>query len=312
MKLAFVTEMGFSGKIPRNHLNMRVEFAWMCALGADHLPCTATPTEIYDLIVVILPKKNLNVWIQEDYIEKFRKHTKRLAIMQEGPHWYFQDYDIQTQFWFYNVLATSDALFVHNQIDKRYYEGITGHSTVRVMPSLMIEDLVNNIKPPMKSGVMVGGNFVSWYGGFDSYIVAQDLGESIYCPSMGRKQSQEDSIDNITYLPYLDWMGWMNSLSVMKYGVHLMRTHAAGTFALNCAYFGIPCIGYTGLDTQDICHPRLTVDLADVKRARELARELLDESFYKKCSDESRKLYEKNYREPTFVSYMNEIFSELK
>jgi hypothetical protein len=36
MKIAFFTEMEFQGKIPRNHSNMRVEFAWMCALEADH------------------------------------------------------------------------------------------------------------------------------------------------------------------------------------------------------------------------------------------------------------------------------------
>ena len=36
MKIAFFTEMGFGGKIPRNHDNMRTEFAWMCALNADH------------------------------------------------------------------------------------------------------------------------------------------------------------------------------------------------------------------------------------------------------------------------------------
>lgn len=311
MKIAFVTEMGFFGKVPRNHRNMRVEFAWMCALGAEHLCCNASAIDSYDLIVVILPKKNLNVWIQEDYIEKFRKHTKRLAVMQEGPHWYFQDYDIPTQFWFYNILMSADILFTHNQNDKRYYEGITCHPMVKVMPSLMIEDHVSNTRPKKPAGTMIGGNFVNWYGGFDSYIVAQDIGENIYCPSMGRKQPNEDAIENIQHLPYLDWVGWMDNLSVMKYGIHLMRTHAAGTFALNCAYFGIPCIGYKGLDTQDICHPSLTVEVADVKRARELARELLDERFYKKCSEESRHLYEKNYREPTFISYMNEIFSAL-
>ena len=30
--------MGFTGKIPRNHPNMRTEFAQMCALGTDHYP----------------------------------------------------------------------------------------------------------------------------------------------------------------------------------------------------------------------------------------------------------------------------------
>ena len=57
MNIAFVTEMGFVGKIPRDHLNMRVEFAWMCALGADHYPHTVSPNKKYDVIVVILPKK---------------------------------------------------------------------------------------------------------------------------------------------------------------------------------------------------------------------------------------------------------------
>lgn len=312
MKIAFVTEMGFSGKIPRNHPNMRVEFAWMCALKADHIHCASTPEGNYDLIVVILPKKNLNVWIENGFVEKFRPYTKRLSIMQEGPHWYFQDYDITTQFWFYNTLASTDILFVHNQIDKKYYEGIIGHNNVAVLPSLLIEDNVSSFQSSERYGTMVGGNFVSWYGGFDSYVVASELKTQIFCPSMGRKQSQEDGIDDITYLPYLNWDSWMLNLSTKKYGIHLMRTHAAGTFALNCAYFGIPCIGYRGLDTQEICHPSLTVDLADVKRARELSRSLLDQNFYKKCSLESKLLYDKNYKESVFLSYMNELFNSMK
>ena len=36
MKIAFLTEMGFEGKINSNHSNMRTEFAWMYALNADH------------------------------------------------------------------------------------------------------------------------------------------------------------------------------------------------------------------------------------------------------------------------------------
>ena len=39
---------------------------------------------------------------------------------------------------------------------------------------------------------MIGGNMVSWYGGFDSYMVAREIGNPIVAPSMGRKQVQED------------------------------------------------------------------------------------------------------------------------
>ena len=36
MNITFLTEMGFEGKIPSNHPNMRTEFAWMYALEANH------------------------------------------------------------------------------------------------------------------------------------------------------------------------------------------------------------------------------------------------------------------------------------
>ena len=58
MEIAFFTEMPFKGKIQRTHENMRVEFAWMCALGADHYNYRDVPTKQYDLGIVIIPKKN--------------------------------------------------------------------------------------------------------------------------------------------------------------------------------------------------------------------------------------------------------------
>ena len=36
MKILFLTEMGFVGKVHRTHDNMRVEFAWMASMGAEH------------------------------------------------------------------------------------------------------------------------------------------------------------------------------------------------------------------------------------------------------------------------------------
>jgi hypothetical protein len=60
MKIAFFTEVGFEGKIPRSYSNMRTEFAWMCALNADHYNYRNIPTKKYDLGIVIIPKKNTN------------------------------------------------------------------------------------------------------------------------------------------------------------------------------------------------------------------------------------------------------------
>jgi hypothetical protein len=35
-QIAFISELPFTGKIPRNHPHMRTEFAQFCALQADH------------------------------------------------------------------------------------------------------------------------------------------------------------------------------------------------------------------------------------------------------------------------------------
>jgi hypothetical protein len=295
MKIAFLTEMGFQGKISRTHENMRTEFAWMCALNADHYNINSLPLKQYDLGIIIIPKKNPNF-----ELSKLKNICTKLAVMQEGPHWYFQDYPLEKQIWYFNTLTESDIIFTHNKSDKIYYEGLTGHKDVRVMKSLMIEEAIGDLKLVERSGVIIGGNFVNWYGGFDSFIVAQEITDKVYAPSMGRKQKGEEQF--LTHLPYMNWKQWIHKLNEFKIGIHLMRTHAAGTFALNCAYLGIPCIGYKGLDTQDLCHPDLTVEIGNLKEAKNLAKELRDNpEFYVYCSQISKQRYKEHYSENNFT-----------
>jgi hypothetical protein len=307
MKIAYFTEMGWEGKIDRKtHDNMRTEFAWMSSLNADHYNISSELTQDYDLGVVIIPKTNPDI-----NLDRIKQHCKKIAIQQEGPHWYFQDYSITHQFHFHNHLMEADYIFVHNESDKKYYRGITS-KPVFVMRSLMLTD---GLLPRSESGddVIIGGNFVSWYGGFDSYMVASVFQPEaqIYAPSMGRKQKMESQIEDITYLQYQFWQDWINTLSQFHVGIHLMRTHAAGTFAMNCAWHGIPCIGYKGLDTQEICHPNLTVDLGDLHKARELAVRLKEEDgFYDDCSKMARDRWEEEYSEEHYLSRWNKFWSK--
>lgn len=295
LKIAFFTEMGFQGKVSRTHDNMRTEFAWMVALDADHYNIHSLPSVKYDLGIVIIPKKN-----PEFDINTLKRCCDKVAVMQEGPNWFWQDYTLDKQVWYFNTLASADIIFTHNEIDKKYYQGLVNHPDVRVMRSLMIEDAIGELKQENRKGVIIGGNFVSWYGGFDSFIIAQEFDNGIvYAPSMGRKQPGEEQL--IQHLPYLNWTQWIHTLNKFKYGVHLMRTHAAGTFALNCAYLGIPCIGYDGLDTQRICHPDLTVELGDLSAARKLSEKLRkDEDFYLYCVNNCKEMYNTYYTENTF------------
>ena len=302
MKIAFFTEMGFGGKIPRTHENMRTEFAWMCALDADHINIVHATTAyeyiespVYDLGIVIIPKK-----VNEFDISLLKSICSKVAVMQEGPNWYFQDYDLEKQIWYYNTLVTADIIFTHNEIDRKYYKGLTNHPDVRVLQSLMISDSIGTLNNVERNGVIIGGNFVSWYGGFDSYMIAKELDETVWAPSMGRKQANEEQL--LQHLPYMNWKEWIHKLNEFKYGIHLMRTHAAGTFALNCAYLGIPCIGYKGLDTQETLHPELTIELGDLTTAREKAIRLRDDKeFYESCSLTCKDLYNKYYAENIFI-----------
>jgi hypothetical protein len=89
-----------------------------------------------------------------------------------------------------------------------------------------------------------------------------------------------------------------------------MRTHAAGTFAMNCAFHGIPCIGYKGLDTQEILHPLTTVEVGDLENAKMIAKKLKEsEKFYNLCSDTIRKRFNLNYTETAWKQNWNKQFT---
>ena len=294
-KIAFFTEAGFKGKIDRNYNNMRTEYAWYVALNSDHYNINQQPDQHYDLGIVIIPKKN-----PQFDLNKIKQHCNKVAVMQEGPNWYWQDYPLEQQIWYYNTIQEADLMYVHNESDKKYYEGLTGKEC-KILPSLMIEDLIKDLPQIERKDIIIGGNFCSWYGGFDSYIVAQEADCPIYIPSMGRKIEGEEQMPNLNHLPYMNWVEWIKTLNNFKYGVHLMRTHAAGTFALNCAYLGIPCIGYEGLDTQEICHPYLTVKLGDLASAKEKLIQLKsDKHWYDRCSIVAKEQYQKYYHESKF------------
>jgi hypothetical protein len=299
MKIAFFSEMGFSGKIPRDHPNMRTEFAWLVALDAVHYPISTLGNidTKYDIGIVIVPKKNIENISQIDIPTLMRECCDKVAFMQEGPCWYFEDYPLDQQVWFYNLLMDMDMLFCHNQSDIEYYSGLTS-KPCHWMPTLMIDD--NLPKSVPKDKAIIGGNMCQWYGGFPSMIVAQEFGVPMFAPSMGRKIDGEEELD-ITHLPYMQWSDWIQTLSTFKYGVHMMRTHAAGTFALNCAALGIPCIGYYGLDTQHYCHPFLTVNDRDVKHAVMCAKRLKkDKIFYREMSHVAKTRYKEIFSEEKF------------
>ena len=298
MKTIFFSESNIKGKVPRDFENARTEFGWSIMLDAEWCPLNDSPTERYDLGIIIIPKNNPRVDLY-----KYKLYCKNIAVMQEGPHWYFQDYSVENQIHYLNCLREADWVYCHNKSDIKYYKGL-GCKDVRVMRSMMIpEGLDCQLTTSQKSGILLGGNFVSWYGGMDSYLVASEItDEQKYGVSMGRKQEQEDMIEDIKYLPYMNWREWINHIGQYKVGVHLMRTHAAGTFSMNLSWHGTPVIGYKGLDTQELLHPETTVEVGDLLSAKQIISRLYeDEFFYQECSEQTKKLFNKHYSEEAWL-----------
>jgi hypothetical protein len=327
MRIAFLSEMGFEGKIPDNHPNMRTEFAWMNALNADHYNIRSLINVInYDHVFIIFPKGKLFLsaegsklingnnpvsdLLQSNFVTLLKEKNKKVHFIQEGPHWWFNDYEIVDQINFYNLISECDSIFAHNQIDEKYYSGMFPNKPVYVLPTLMIETLIKDIQPNKTDQVIIGGNFSRWYGGFESYTVAQEFQVPIWAQDSHSKREYEDQLENINHFPRMMWNEWMQQLSKFKYAVHLMPTVAAGTFSLNCAYFGIPCIGNEKVDTQSVCHPLLSVDIDDIYSARNLAKRLMeDKDFYERCSKFAKDGYKSYYHKDIWMKYMNNVLN---
>jgi hypothetical protein len=158
-KIAFLTEMGFTGKIPADHPNMRTEFAWMHALDADHRNLYHyEEIQDYDHVFIIFPigRVNLNAvglkisdepnphsdLLASNWLEVLKKSNKKVYFVQEGPHWMFTELELADQIHFYNMLSSVDGIFAHNYTDISYYRGLVPNTPVYLIQTLMIEDSI--------------------------------------------------------------------------------------------------------------------------------------------------------------------------
>ena len=306
MNIGFFSEAGYEGKVPRNHPNMRTDVAWVCALDATHHPLPkiqTLPDNLYDVGVMILPKKR-EMLLEYPLLEQYRRVCKKVTVMQESYYNYWHDSPIAEQIWYFNFIASMDLIFCHNDVDLKYYNGLTNVRT-ELLPTVMITDGIV-VRNEWGNGTIIGGNWVKDYGGFDSYQVALELGNPITAITTGRMKPEESQI--LKHIPWVMWREWIDILSQFNVSVQL-GTAAAGQFQLNTSFHGIPCIGYSNLNTQRILHPLTTVELGDIDKAKDIARKLKDDKFYKLCMDTTQKRFEKYYSEEMFLKNWKRIWS---
>lgn len=312
MEVKWFSELPLNGKIDRSYKNMRTEFAWFVAQDSSHTPLALLPNlpdKSVDIGIIIIPKK-VEFFTNIDIVGHLKRVCNKYAFMQEGPSWYFQSLPLNQSLWFYNIMLNADFVLAHNDIDKKYYEGLLNKPTF-INPTLMIEDFIKTTEED-RSGIIIGGNLVRWYGGFNSFVVAQEANEPIYAPQMGRMDELEPRLEELNHLPYLEWNDWITALSKFRYAIHLNPNTIGGTFHLNCAFLGIPCIGNKDTNTQRICFPELSVDPRDITGAKELLTRLVnDKDFYDMCSTKARANYRKEFHESIYLSKWNKIISSI-
>jgi len=315
LKILWLSENNFFGKIDNKFENMRTDFAWFYASNGIHCPIKDIYNIIdkYDIAIIILPKNLNHIDVNSnELINNMKRIASKIGWMQEGNITYFQNYEPQIQMWYINFLTNMDFLLVHNEIDKNYFSGIFLNKQIFINKSLIIPMPLSICDLSNRKGIIIGGNMTEWYGGIDSYIISLEIDENITAPSMGRMNKNEIYINGLNHLPYLSWINWIEKLSEFKYAIHWMRTVAAGTFSLNCSMLGIPCIGNIEIDTQRILHPDLSFYPHEILKAREILYKLkYNESFYMDCFYKTKKLYSENYSieiwKNTFQNNMNEV-----
>ena len=313
MNINWFSELPLKGKVDRNYKNMRTEFAWFVAQDANHTSLYDLPnleSDSVDIGIIIIPK-NVEKFLYMDILKHLQRVCKIYGFMQEGPSWYFQSLPLGESFWFYDIMLNADFVLAHNDADKHYYEGLLNKPTY-INPTLMIEDSIADLPTEKRDGVMLGGNLVRWYGGFNSLMVASIVDAKVYAPQMGRMLQEELSINEIEHLPYMEWKDWIYTLNKVKYAVHLNPNSIGGTFSLNCAYLGIPCIGNIDSNTQRLCFPDLSFrsdDLVNAKKA--MSRLITDKGFYNHCSTSAKLLYKDHFSENVYLKTWQKIKEEL-
>ncbi len=309
MSVAFFTEGGYEGKVPRNNPNMRTDQAWICALNAVH-HCVFNLSHLeqnYDIGVVIIPKeKNREKLALMNFplIETIRTYCNKVYVMQESIQWDWQDESFASMAWFYNQLTEADKILCHNNVDVPYFSGIS-NKPANILPTLMVEDeiIVANKK---EDKVFIAGNWTAAYRGFDAWAIGNYFDLPMTGYKTGKFKEGEET-NGINYLPWIIWKDFMYELSKHKYAVQCYPA-SAGQFPLNCGYLGIPCIGYDDVNTQKDLFPELSVKRGDILSAIKLVNKLkTDKGFYDKVSNKSKNLYNKLYTENQFFKNWDKI-----
>ena len=326
MNIKYVTsEMGFEGKFSKDYPYMRVFETQIYFLDAQHIPLSniLQDNKVYsgDLWWNIGKGGFDKPYISFVYnnfhntVDLLKEKFDNVYIYQDGEIGWWNQVDVRLQVWWFNQLNSSDKIFVPNETDVNFYRGLFPNKRIGVMRSVMTDEGLNkSMFVEREDKAIISGPCTYEYNGFPQILLASNLDIPIDIPPMGEDRMPLDSRDmaenmGVNYLEYMTWIEWMYNLSRYSYGFMLMNATAAGSFALNCAYHGIPCVGDKKADTQRILFPELSVDTFEIGNALDIVNKLKkDRTFYRDISQKAIEIYNEEFSQEKYLEILNKDF----
>jgi len=324
MNIKYATsEMGFEGYFPVNYPNLRVLETQLLYLEAYHLPIQKIFSEgktykgslLYNIGKGGFEKPYISDLYHNyhNVVSLLQEKFDEVYIYQDGEIGWWNQVDTRLQAWWYNQLRVSSGILVPNSTDIPFYKGLFPDKKIKVIRSVMTDEGLDKTKfKPQENRTIVTGPLTREYNGFSQVLIAHNADMPIDIPPMGESRMPKDSWEmapnlGINYLNYMSWVDWMYNLSRYKIGYMMSAATASGSFALNCAYLGIPCIGDKRADTQSILFPDLAIDVFDNKKALDLTLKLKkDLDFYIEVSNKAKRLYKKEFTKEKMLKLLQD------
>ncbi len=324
MNIKYATsEMGFEGYFPVNYPNLRVLETQLLYLESYHLPIHKILTEgkkykgnlLYNIGKGGFEKPYISDLYHNyhNIVSLLQEKFDKIYIYQDGEIGWWNQVDTRLQAWWYNQLRAANGILVPNSTDIPFYKGLFPDKEIKVIRSVMTDEGLDKTKfKPQENRTIVTGPLTREYNGFSQVLIAHNADMPIDIPPMGESRMPKDSWEmapnlGINYLNYMSWVDWMYNLSRYKIGYMMSAATASGSFALNCAYLGIPCIGDKRADTQSILFPDLAIDVFDNKKALDLTLKLKkDLDFYIEVSNKAKRLYKKEFTKEKMLKLLQD------
>ena len=317
------SEMGFEGYFPVNYPNLRVLETQLLYLEAYHLPIQKIITEgktykgslLYNIGKGDFEKPYISDLYHNyhNIVSLLQEKFEGVYIYQDGEIGWWNQVDTRLQAWWYNQLRAASGILVPNSTDVSFYKGLFPDKEIKVIRSVMTDEGLDKSKfKPKENRTLITGPLTREYNGFSQLLLAHHLDMPVDIPPMGESRMPKDSwemADNlgVSYLEYMTWAEWMYNLSRYKVGYMMSSATASGSFALNCAYLGIPCIGDKRADTQSILFPDLAVDIFDNEKALELTFKLKNDlDFYIEVSNKAKRLYKQEFTKEKMLKLLQD------